>query len=167
MFECRVSNSFLHLQHLDCKRFHINFCQLEKLSNIINTIVFFNFLRHLTMLITITTYPSASLHTGTPLGFLSYSTTGSLLPSFIPFYLPHFHSCVHLLKVSQCVMSLQPHGLQPSRLPCPWYFSRRKYWIGRPFPSPGNLLDPGIKPMSLTSPSLAGRFFIPGATWVT
>ena len=72
------------------------------------------------MLITITTYPSASLHTGIPLGFLSYSTTDSLLPSFIPFHLPHFHSCVHLLKVSQSVMSLQPHGLQPSRLLCPW-----------------------------------------------
>ena len=25
-------------------------------------------------------------------------------------------------------------------------FSRREYWIGLPFPSPGDLLDPGIKP---------------------
>ena len=28
-----------------------------------------------------------------------------------------------------------------------------------PFPSPGALSNPGIKPASLTSPALAGRFF--------
>ena len=28
-------------------------------------------------------------------------------------------------------------------------FSRQKYWSGLPFPSPGDLLDPGIKPGSL------------------
>ncbi|KAB0349667.1 hypothetical protein FD755_015209 [Muntiacus reevesi] len=35
-------------------------------------------------------------------------------------------------------------------------FSRQKYWSGLPFPSPGDLPDPGIKPVS---PALAGRFF--------
>ena len=28
-----------------------------------------------------------------------------------------------------------------------------------PFPSPGNLPDPGIKPTTLGSPALAGRLF--------
>ena len=28
-------------------------------------------------------------------------------------------------------------------------FSRKEYWSGLPCPSPGNLLDPGIKPRSL------------------
>ena len=32
-------------------------------------------------------------------------------------------------------------------------------WSGLPCPPPGDLSDPGIKPMSLTSPALAGRFF--------
>ena len=27
-------------------------------------------------------------------------------------------------------------------------FSRQEYWSGLPFPSPGDLLDPGIKPIS-------------------
>ena len=27
-------------------------------------------------------------------------------------------------------------------------FSRQEYWSGLPFPSPGNLSDPGIEPMS-------------------
>ena len=36
---------------------------------------------------------------------------------------------------------------------------RQEYWRGLPFPSPGDLLDPGIKPVSPGSPPLAGRFF--------
>ena len=35
-------------------------------------------------------------------------------------------------------------------------FSRQEYWMGLPFPSPGDNADPGIKP---TSPALAGGFF--------
>ena len=35
-------------------------------------------------------------------------------------------------------------------------FSRREYWSGVPFPSPGDLPNPGIEP---ASPALAGGFF--------
>ena len=35
-------------------------------------------------------------------------------------------------------------------------FPRPEYWSGLPFPFPGELHDPGIKPQS---PALAGRFF--------
>ena len=35
-------------------------------------------------------------------------------------------------------------------------FLRQEYWNGLPFPSPGDLPNPGIK---LTSPALAGTFF--------
>ena len=38
--------------------------------------------------------------------------------------------------------------------------SWQKYWCGLPFPPPGNLPDPGIKP---ASPALAGGFFTPEA----
>ena len=38
-------------------------------------------------------------------------------------------------------------------------FSRQEYWSGLPFPSPGDLPDPGIEPASLMSPALAGGFF--------
>ena len=37
-------------------------------------------------------------------------------------------------------------------------FSRQEYWSGLPFPSPGDLPNPGIKPVSPMSPVLAGRF---------
>ena len=51
-----------------------------------------------------------------------------------------------------------PHGLGPARLLCPWSFPGKKYWSGLPFPTPGDLSDPGIKPMSLVSSALAIRF---------
>ena len=41
-------------------------------------------------------------------------------------------------------------------------FSSKKYWSRLPFPPPGDLPDPGIKPVSLVSPAFsafAGRFF--------
>ena len=44
-------------------------------------------------------------------------------------------------------------------------FSRQEYWSGLPFPSPGDLPDLGIEPMSLMSPALAGEFFTTSTTW--
>ena len=44
-------------------------------------------------------------------------------------------------------------------------FSRQEYWSGLLFPSPGDLPDPGIKPVSLTSPAVAGGFFTTSTTW--
>ena len=38
-------------------------------------------------------------------------------------------------------------------------FSVQEYWNGLPYPSPGDLPDPGIEPMSLMSPTLVGGFF--------
>ena len=41
----------------------------------------------------------------------------------------------------------------------PMEFSRQKYWSGLTFPSPRDIPDPGMEPMSPASPELAGRFF--------
>jgi len=41
-------------------------------------------------------------------------------------------------------------------------FSRQEYWGRLPYSTPGNLPDPGIKPTSLASPALVGRFFTTG-----
>ena len=43
--------------------------------------------------------------------------------------------------------------------------SRQEYWNGVPFPPPEDLPNPGIKPVSLMSPALAGSFFTTSATW--
>ena len=44
-------------------------------------------------------------------------------------------------------------------------FSRQEYCSGLPFPSPGDLPDPRIEPISFTYPALAGGFFITSAAW--
>ena len=56
--------------------------------------------------------------------------------------------CVCVL-VAQFCSNLQPHGLRPTRLLCPWD-SQAEYWSGLPFPSPGDLPNPGIEPGSPT-----------------
>ena len=43
--------------------------------------------------------------------------------------------------------------------------SRQEYWSGLPFPTPGDLPNPGIKPVSPASPASAGGFFTTRATW--
>ena len=54
--------------------------------------------------------------------------------------------------LSHSVMSnsLQPHGLQPTRLLCPWGFSRQEYWSGLPGTPQGDLPNPVIEPRSPT-----------------
>ena len=44
-------------------------------------------------------------------------------------------------------------------------FSRQEYWSGLPFPLPGDLTDPGIKPVSLASPALTSRFSTTAPPW--
>ena len=43
-------------------------------------------------------------------------------------------------------------------------FSRQDYWSGLPCPPAGDLPDPGIEPLSLSAPALAGEFFTTSAT---
>ena len=40
------------------------------------------------------------------------------------------------------------------QVPLSMRFSRQEYWSGVPFPFPGDLSNPGIEPMSLSSPGL-------------
>ena len=49
-------------------------------------------------------------------------------------------------SVSRSIVSssLRPHEQAPLFMG----FSRQQYWSGLPFPSPGDLLDPGIEPGS-------------------
>ena len=43
-------------------------------------------------------------------------------------------------------------------------FSGQEYWRGLPRPPAGDLPNPGIEPMSLTSPALAEGFFATSTT---
>ena len=44
-------------------------------------------------------------------------------------------------------------------------FSGQEYWSVLLCPPPGDLPDPGVEPVSLMPPSLAGRFFTASTTW--
>ena len=56
-------------------------------------------------------------------------------------------------------------GTIARKAPLSMGFSRQEYWSGLPFPSPGDLPNPGIKPASLESYALEGRFFTTSTTW--
>ena len=62
-------------------------------------------------------------------------------------------------------LTLQPLWTVAHQAPLSLGFSRQKCWSELPFPPLGDLLNPGIKPVSLISPALTGRFFTTGATW--
>jgi len=68
-------------------------------------------------------------------------------------------------KSFQLCLTLQPHGLWPARLLCPWDgFSWQEYWSGLPCPLPGDLSDPGTEPVSHVS-CIGSRFFTTSTTW--
>ena len=58
-------------------------------------------------------------------------------------------NCVQLFATHQAPLSME--------------FSRQEYWSWLPFPTPGDLPNPWIKPGSLASPELAGGFFTTSA----
>ena len=74
---------------------------------------------------------------------------------------------VNILKVCTkcctCAQSLNPVQLFVTpwtavcQAPLSLGFSRQEYWIGLPFPSPGDLPNLGIEPTFPTSPALAGE----------
>ena len=70
------------------------------------------------------------------------------LPAFNLFQTSH---CVCMLSCSVMSNSFATPQTVALQAPLSMGFSRQEYWSGLPFPSPGNLPDPGIKP---TSPAL-------------
>ena len=54
----------------------------------------------------------------------------------------------HRLVAKSCLTLATPMDYNLARLLCPWGFSRPEYWIGLPYPSPGDRPYPGIEPGS-------------------
>ena len=55
---------------------------------------------------------------------------------------------VKLIESQSCQNSFQPHGLQPTRLLCPWDSPSKNTRVGSPSLLHGIFLTPGIKPRS-------------------
>ena len=76
-----------------------------------------------------------------------------------------FPSSCMLAQLFTCVQLRVTLWTVAWQIPVPMVFFSRKYWSGLPFPTPGNLPNPGIKPASPVSLALAGRIFTTRATW--
>ena len=102
-----------------------------------------------------------------------------------PFYshsLPHIYwlciwSCCGFVFPSVLCCAVLSHFSCVQLFATPWTiahqtllsmdFFRQDYWSGLPFPSPGDLPNPGIEHASPMSPALAGGFFTTSAWEVT
>ena len=88
------------------------------------------------------------------LGNFTITNAGHILQSgFFQLWIPLSHLLQQIqdsLRENRGAVSesLWPHGLQPTRLLCPWGFSRQEHWSGLPRPPLGNLSNPGIEPSS-------------------
>ena len=68
--------------------------------------------------------------------------------------------CAHAKALQLCPTFCDPMDRNPPGSSAHGILQARILeWIAMPFPSPGDLPDPGVEPTSLTSPALAGRFF--------
>ena len=64
--------------------------------------------------------------------------------------------CCYCLIAKSCPILLWPPWAVIHQVPWFMVFPRQEYWSELPFPTPGDLPNPGIKP---ASPALAGGFF--------
>ena len=67
-----------------------------------------------------------------------------------------FSCCCCCLVAKWCPVLFVTPWTVAHQVPLSMGFSRQECWSGLPFPSPGDLPNPGIKP---ASPTLAGGFF--------
>ena len=66
---------------------------------------------------------------------------------------------MHMLHRFSCVQLFATLKTVDHQAPLSVGFSRQEYWSGLPFSTLGDLPHPGIEPVSLMSPSMAGGFF--------
>ena len=73
--------------------------------------------------------------------------------------------CVCVLGCSSHVQLFVTLWIVAHQTPLSMGFSRQEYLSGLPCPPSGDSPAPGIEPVSLGSPALAGRNFTTSATW--
>ena len=69
--------------------------------------------------------------------------------------------CVHV----QLGLFMAPLQTVAGQAPLSMDFFGQEDWSTLPFPTPGDIPDPGFEPTSFASSMLAGRFFTTSATW--
>ena len=69
--------------------------------------------------------------------------------------------CIQLLSRVHLFVTPWPVAHQA---PLSMEFPRQEYWSGLPFPTPGDLPNPGVEPVSLASAASTGRVFTTAPT---
>ena len=72
--------------------------------------------------------------------------------------------CLHVKLLQSCPTLCNPMNCSPPGSSVHEIFQER-IWEWDPWPLPGDLPNPGTEPMSLTSPALAGGFYIRSTIW--
>ena len=84
--------------------------------------------------------------------FISHISAIDLMPVFVIYLCIHLHTyvyvCVHAKLLSRVQLFVTPWTVT-HQAPLSKGFSRQEYWSGLPCPSPGDLPNPGVKPVSL------------------
>ena len=75
-------------------------------------------------------------------------------------FIAYYHSSgsfLNFMRVLSCVLLFATPWTVPCQSPLSMGFSQQEYWSGLPFPSLGDLVNPG---MDSRSPALAGGLFM-------
>ena len=78
---------------------------------------------------------------------------------YTPVSISYICTCVLMRIAKSCPTLYDPTDYSPPASSVHGIFPRQEYWSGLPFPTPGDLPNPGIEPVSPKAPALAGRFF--------
>ena len=71
-----------------------------------------------------------------------------VLTCFVAYIQHQFYGSVCVLSLFSCVQLFVTLWTAAHQAPLSMGFSRQEYWSGLPRPPPGELPDPGIKPVS-------------------
>ena len=85
-------------------------------------------------------------HLDVPFPEVSIPSNFVIITSLI-FLSSTIHMCMCVLATQSCSTRCNPMDCT-CQAPLSMEFSRQEYWSGLPFPSPGDLPNPGIKPRS-------------------
>ena len=100
-------------------------------------------------------YPHLFLYISVLEGHVRKTTNASYSHEVLRFEESIAVMCVHAQSLSRVQLSVIPWSVA-HQAPLTVEFSKQKYWSVLPFPSPGDLPDPGIEP---ASPALASGLF--------
>ena len=96
-----------------------------------------------------------------------YLFAESLFPAYSFFFqiktICYCSASLHVKSLQLCLILWDLTGA--CQAPLSMGFSRQEYWIGLPFPPPGDHPNPEIKRASAMSPALVGWFFTTSVTW--